>query len=176
VVIDCTGFTTSSEIPLLWLKVFFERCPQDFVQGFSRAFILNANNAALKFLRKLYYITTTAPIAKACYTVSSVEELKNHLPVATAQGMVYAGSFSLSPYLSCTQFCPASLEGERSILYNPVAQQSRYGMKLPVSLVVGETHIRVLTVLWTTCFCVAPLSDSLDSIGLKTSGLVLIVT
>lgn len=129
VVIDCTGFTSSSEIPILWLKVFFERCPQDFVQGFQRAFILNANNAALKFLRKLYHITATTPIAKSVHSIASLEVLKRHIPAVTAQGMSHA----------------MSLESERAVSYSPVAQQSRHGMRLPISLSVCETHIRILT-------------------------------
>lgn len=45
-----------------------------------------------------------------------------------------------------TNFLTASLESERAISYSPVAQQARYGMRLPVSLSVCETHIRILTV------------------------------
>lgn len=129
VVIDCTGFTTSSEIPLLWLKVFLERCPQDFVQGFSRAFILNANNAAAKFLRKLYHINAGTPLAKASFAVSSIQDLKHHLPEVASNALTYA----------------ASLEQERSIVYNQVAQQARHGMRLPISLFICETHIRIVS-------------------------------
>jgi len=56
VIIDCTGFTAMSEIPLLWFKIFLELVPADIVARFSRCFILNANNAAAKFFRKLYHI------------------------------------------------------------------------------------------------------------------------
>jgi len=56
VLIDCTGFTATSEIPLLWFKIFLELVPMDLVERFSRCFILNPNNAAAKFLRKLYHI------------------------------------------------------------------------------------------------------------------------
>jgi hypothetical protein len=55
VIIDCPGFTTTSEIPLLWFKIFLELIPAVLVEGFSRCFILNPNNAAAKFL-KLYHI------------------------------------------------------------------------------------------------------------------------
>jgi hypothetical protein len=130
VVIDCTGFTTSSEIPLLWLKAFLERCPLEFVQGFSRAFILNVNNAAAKFLRKLYHISAGNPLAKNSISVSSIEGLKSYLPAATADALVPT----------------ALLEQERAVVYNQVAQQSRHGMRLPVSLTICETHIRILSV------------------------------
>jgi hypothetical protein len=56
VIIDCTGFTMTSEIPLLWFKIFLELVPATLVERFSRCFILNPNNAAVKFLRKLYHI------------------------------------------------------------------------------------------------------------------------
>ena len=55
-ILDCTGFTATSEIPLLWFKIFLELVPMDLVERFSRCFILNPNNAATKFLRKLYHI------------------------------------------------------------------------------------------------------------------------
>ena len=130
VVMDCTGFTTSSEIPLLWLKVFLERCPFEFVQGFSRAFLLNVNNTAAKFLRKLYHITAGNPLAKSSISVSSIEDLKNHLPAATAEALTHT----------------ALLERERAVVYNQVAQQSRHGMRLPVCLTICETYIRILSV------------------------------
>jgi neurofibromin 1 len=130
VVIDCTGFTMTSEIPLLWLKVFLERCPLEFVQGFSRAFLLNVNNAAAKFLRKLYHISAGNPLAKSSISVSSIEDLKNHLPAATAEALTHT----------------TLLERERAVVYNQVAQQSRHGMRLPVSLTICETHIRILSV------------------------------
>lgn len=130
VVIDCTGFTSSSEIPFLWLKVFLERCPLEFVQGFSRAFILNANNAAAKFLRKLYHISAGTPLAKSSMAISSVQELKTHLPDITADALVQA----------------TGLEREKVTIYNQVAQQSRHGMRLPISLFVCETHIRIVSV------------------------------
>lgn len=56
VLIDCTGFTATSEIPLLWFKIFLELVPMDLVERFLRCFILNPNNVAAKFLRKLYHI------------------------------------------------------------------------------------------------------------------------
>jgi len=56
VIIDCTGFTTTSEIPLLWFKIYLELVPVELVERFSRCFILNPNNTAAKFLRKLYHI------------------------------------------------------------------------------------------------------------------------
>ncbi|KAG8833280.1 Ras GTPase activating protein ira2 [Serendipita sp. 399] len=129
VVIDCTGFTSTSEVPLLWLKVFLERCPHDFVQNFFRAFILNSNNAATKFLRKLFHMSGGIQIAKSCHAVASVQDLKRHLPNATFEG-----------YLPAAEF-----ENEKAIVYNQVAQQSRHGMRLPVSLFICETHIRILS-------------------------------
>jgi hypothetical protein len=89
--VDCTGFTASSEIPLIWLKVFLERCPLEFVEGFSRAFILNANNTAIKFLRKLYHISGGMSLAKSTVAVSSVHELKLYLPDINTTGLQGTG-------------------------------------------------------------------------------------
>ncbi|KAG8870177.1 Ras GTPase activating protein ira2 [Serendipita sp. 405] len=129
VIIDCTGFTSTSEVPLLWLKVFLERCPHDFVQNFSTAFILNSNNAAMKFLRKLFHMSGGIQIAKTCLAVSSLQDLKRHLPNVTFEGHLQAAEF----------------EHEKVVVYNQVAQQSRHGMRLPVSLFICETHIRIIS-------------------------------
>ncbi|PVG03445.1 hypothetical protein CPB86DRAFT_723065 [Serendipita vermifera] len=140
VVVDCTGFTASSEIPLVWLKVFLERCPLEFVEGFSRAFILNANNTAIKFLRKLYHISGGLPLAKSTVTVSSVHDLKVYLPDINTNGL--QGT--------------AALESERSVVYE-VFQQARHGMRLLVSLFVCETHVRIISMrsqnIWPSLDC-----------------------
>lgn len=115
VIIDCTGFTTTSEIPLLWFKIFLELVPVDLVTRFSRCFILNPNNAAAKFLRKLYHICggleffilvfplspsfTGKPLAKKTYAISSIEDLRvNYLDEVTTDALS-AGMFLLSRLL-----------------------------------------------------------------------------
>ena len=73
--IDCTGFTATSEIPLLWFKIFLELVPMDLVERFSRCFILNPNNAATKFLRKLYHICGGLDSSSLVYFCPPLTEL-----------------------------------------------------------------------------------------------------
>lgn len=129
VIFDCTGFTSTSEIPLLWLRIFLERCPYDFVQNFSRAFILNANNAAMKFLRKLYHMSGGIALSKSCFAVSSIADLQQHLPDLQLQGSLRA----------------ADLDMEKSIIFEEVAQQSRHSIRLPISLIIYETYLRIVS-------------------------------
>lgn len=89
-VVDCTGFTASSEIPLMWFKIFLERVPAEFTRRFSRVFFLNSNNAATKFLRKLYHLSGGMSLAKQTYVVSSMEDLKEHIAESAAEGLEYA--------------------------------------------------------------------------------------
>ena len=55
-ILDCTSFTSNSEIPLQWLKYCAELIPVDIRDRFFVARILNPNNLMQKFMRRLYNI------------------------------------------------------------------------------------------------------------------------
>ena len=56
IVIDCTSYTTASEIPMQWFKYFIELVPSDIRERFRTAHLMNCNQAMQRFLRKLYNI------------------------------------------------------------------------------------------------------------------------
>ena len=55
-IVDCTNYTTASEIPMQWFKFFIELTPSDLRARFSNVHILNCNLPMQRFLRKLYNI------------------------------------------------------------------------------------------------------------------------
>ncbi len=56
VIIDCTSFSSTSEIPIQWFKFFLELAPSDIINRWSSSYILNPNTFSQKFLRKLYHL------------------------------------------------------------------------------------------------------------------------
>jgi hypothetical protein len=57
IIFDWTSFSSSSQVPMQWLKYCIEIIPQDFRTKFDTAYILNPNGAAVKYLRRLWNIT-----------------------------------------------------------------------------------------------------------------------
>ena len=57
IILDCTSFTSKSELPLQWLKYCAELVPEDICMRFSTTRILNANTLTQKYLRRLYNIS-----------------------------------------------------------------------------------------------------------------------
>lgn len=74
----------------MWFKIFLERVPAEFTRRFSRVFFLNSNNAATKFLRKLYHLSNGMALAKQTYAVSSIGDLKQSIPEEAAESLEYA--------------------------------------------------------------------------------------
>lgn len=56
IIVDCTNYTTMSEVPMQWFKFFLETTPSDMRERFKMLHILNCNQHMAKFLRKLYNI------------------------------------------------------------------------------------------------------------------------
>ena len=56
VVLDCTDFTGSSEVPLQWFKFSVEIIPRDVRERFSAVHIVNPNVLLQRYLRKLYNV------------------------------------------------------------------------------------------------------------------------
>ena len=57
IILDCTSFTSKSEVPLQWLKYCAEVIPSDIRVRFSTTRILNPNTLTQKYLRRLYNIS-----------------------------------------------------------------------------------------------------------------------
>lgn len=92
-IIDCTNYTTASEIPMQWFKFFIELTPSDLRSRFRSAYILNCNLPMQRFLRKLYNICSGLPIRFA----------------ATICAYVLSGIFTVEirPMLSVSELCEA---------------------------------------------------------------------
>ena len=54
VIVDCTGFSSISELPLQWLRFCAEIMPKDIRERFITARMLNPNSLAQKYFRRLY--------------------------------------------------------------------------------------------------------------------------
>jgi neurofibromin 1 len=54
IVVDCTGFTPTSELPLQWLRFCAEIVPRNIRERFMIAHFLNPNSLTQKYLRRLY--------------------------------------------------------------------------------------------------------------------------
>jgi hypothetical protein len=68
IILDCTYFTSKSEVPLQWLKYCAEVIPADIRGRFSTTRILNANTLAQKYLRRLYNISAGESVYQYRYS------------------------------------------------------------------------------------------------------------
>ena len=62
IILDCTSFTSKSEVPLQWLRYCAEIIPADIRRRFSTTRILNPNTLSQKYLRRLYNIFAGKPV------------------------------------------------------------------------------------------------------------------
>ncbi|KIJ57137.1 hypothetical protein M422DRAFT_219023 [Sphaerobolus stellatus SS14] len=129
-VVDCTDFSATSEIPISWYKKFLEHLPLDVRQHLETVYILNPNSAALKFFRKLYWAPTDSHFAKKFVSVTSVIELQT-LGIHPA---------SLAPMAYATD-----LEGQDSHSYQ-CRSHVRDQLWTSVVLSVSASHLRIITV------------------------------
>ncbi|KAI5118442.1 hypothetical protein M0805_000576 [Coniferiporia weirii] len=125
-IVDCTNYTTASEIPMQWFKFFIELTPSDLRSRFSAAHILNCNLPMQRFLRKLYNI---------CSGIFSVD---------------------IRPKLSVTDLCNTlncdvtsalntawTLEQEPKEVFKDIMLRQAHLMKVPVNLAVAQSHLRI---------------------------------
>ncbi|KAF7975643.1 hypothetical protein HWV62_9093 [Athelia sp. TMB] len=139
VILDCTAFTSASEMPFTWLTMCAELIPSDVRERFKTTYILNPNAAAHRYLRKLYNICAGTPLSGNVRAYSTVAELLEHIPE------------ECTPYLSH----PVALEDERLEVFRDATMRQSHQMRMPVRLAVGVTHIRI------TSAKAQPLSPSL---------------
>ncbi|PPR04649.1 hypothetical protein CVT24_011867 [Panaeolus cyanescens] len=130
IILDCTAFTTASEVPLQWLKYCAEMIPADIRNRFSCARILNPNGLTQKYLRRLYNISAGSQFAGEIKAYSSFAQLADDVNLNLS-----ALSPLVNPYFS---------EQEPFENFGDVTMKAI--LKIPVTLRVGTTHLRVTSV------------------------------
>ncbi|KAF9527976.1 hypothetical protein CPB83DRAFT_363170 [Crepidotus variabilis] len=128
VILDCTSFTSNSEVPLLWLKYCTELIPIDIRMRFTTARVLNPNSLMHKYMRRLYNVSAGIPISADMKVYTSVLQLMEDVRTAVL------------PPLSK----PVSLEQEAHESFSDVTM--RTAARIPVVLRVGSSHIRVTSI------------------------------
>ncbi|KAJ3936091.1 MAG: hypothetical protein NXY57DRAFT_886591 [Lentinula lateritia] len=133
IIVDCTNFTSVSELPLRWLKFCAEVFPSDLRMMIVRTHILNPNSLMQKFLRRVYNVCAGRPTSLTCTlrAWSSIAELIPHIPTSVIES---------SPLKY-----PLSLEQEQSDLFTDVTMKT-HQTRTPVLLTIGQTHIRITSV------------------------------
>ena len=107
IILDCTSFTSKSEVPLQWLKYCAEVIPADIRVRFSTARILNANSLTQKYLRRLYNISAGewayscrcsfslmepgTPLCNEIKAYTSVLQLLEDVETAALPSLAFAG-------------------------------------------------------------------------------------
>ncbi|KAG9015978.1 Ras GTPase activating protein ira2 [Tulasnella sp. 427] len=141
IIVDCTGFTSSSEVPIQWYKFLIELVPSDILQRWSTTYILNPNTYCQKYLRKLYHLFSGLNVRKQVTAVSSVHDLLS---------MVHSSTLSLMTY-------PVGLERGLGEPFMEVRKLDRHKMSVPITLHVGNSHLRITSTkpkqIWGTAFC-----------------------
>ncbi|KAF5334397.1 hypothetical protein D9611_013526 [Ephemerocybe angulata] len=128
VVVDCTGFSSKSELPFQWLKFCAEVVPSDIRSRFRTAHILNPNSLMHKYLRRLFNISAGTPYSNEVKGYVSVRDLLEHVPG------------NVVPHLEePIQAERAPLETFSDVVY------LRDGASIPVEIAISNTHIRVTT-------------------------------
>ncbi|GLB34218.1 putative GTPase-activator protein for Ras-like GTPases [Lyophyllum shimeji] len=128
VILDCTCFTSISEIPLQWLKYCAELIPFDIRSRFATTHVLNPNTLTQRYLRRLYNVTAGTPFCEAVRAYSSVTELKAHVPAEALKELVTPLALEQQPQ-------ETFLEATMKMI------QPR-----PIILTVSATHIRITSV------------------------------
>ncbi|CCO27597.1 Neurofibromin AltName: Full=Neurofibromatosis-related protein NF-1 [Rhizoctonia solani AG-1 IB] len=126
-ILDCTAFSTTSEIPTQWINEFVEVTPFDFVERLRTIYIVNPNQLAQKFLRKMYHRFSGMGIGKTVVAVSAMVELIEKIHPD-----------SLAPLTAAS-----SLEREVLQTFFNVYQYSSQRMRSPITMSVATTHIRI---------------------------------
>ncbi|CAE6422943.1 unnamed protein product [Rhizoctonia solani] len=126
-ILDCTAFSTTSEIPTQWINEFVEVTPFDFVERLRTIYIVNPNQLAQKFLRKMYHRFSGMGIGKTVVAVSAMAELIEKIHPD-----------SLAPLTAAS-----SLEREVLQTFSNVYQYSPQRMRSPITMSVATTHIRI---------------------------------
>ncbi|KAF5369620.1 hypothetical protein D9757_010458 [Collybiopsis confluens] len=131
IIVDCTDFTSMSELPLRWMKYCTELIPADIRVKLTRIHILNPNGLTQKFLRRVYNVCAGFGLTGDPRAWSSIADFLPHMP----------GSVIESPALKY----PLSLEQEQADMFTDVTMKAQQA-RMPIHLNVGATHIRITSV------------------------------
>ncbi|KAF9226729.1 hypothetical protein BS17DRAFT_500836 [Gyrodon lividus] len=130
IVLDCTSFTSTSEIPVQWLKTCSQLIPVDVRQRFINGYILNANSLTQRYLRRMYNISAGTILSNGIKACSLVAELLQHVPQSCIPALEY----------------PTSLERESNSSYSDVTMRQAHDIRMPVDMKVALTHIRITSI------------------------------
>ena len=123
IILDCTSFTSKSEVPLQWLKYCAEIIPADICGRFSTTRILNPNALSQKYLRRLYNTSAGksvyqcrcscclskpgTPLCNEVKAYTSVLQLLVDLKTTALPSLAFAGinfSFNEYPFMGLHNF------------------------------------------------------------------------
>ncbi|KAG8745587.1 Ras GTPase activating protein ira2 [Ceratobasidium sp. 414] len=139
------AFSATSEIPTQWINEFVEVTPFDFVERLRTIYIVNPNNMAQKFLRKLYHRFSGLGLGKTVVAVSATSDLLEKIHPDSLAPLTAASKPGLSLGTSTTDRIAhiGSLEREVLQTFSNVYQYSPQRMRTPVTVSVATSHIRV---------------------------------
>ncbi|KAF8872759.1 hypothetical protein BD779DRAFT_1679537 [Infundibulicybe gibba] len=129
IILDCTSFTSISEVPLKWLKYCAELVPADIRSRFIATHILNPNALTQKYLRRLYNVSAGTPFCGEIRAYSSIWDLPNHVPESALAALDY----------------PVNLEREEHQTFRDATMKVAQ-MNVPIDLEVRISHLRITTV------------------------------
>ncbi|EFI27794.1 hypothetical protein CC1G_14717 [Coprinopsis cinerea okayama7 len=130
VIIDCTAFSSISELPLQWLKFCAEVVPADIRARFRTAHVLNPNHLAHKYLRRLYNVSAGTPYCNDIRAYVSVEQLLDSgVPPEVLPALEY----------------PVTIEQEPVEGFFPSITFKKEHMRTSVDLQVTSRHIKFTT-------------------------------
>ncbi|KAI6003613.1 hypothetical protein EDD15DRAFT_2567619 [Pisolithus albus] len=160
IILDCTSFTSTSEIPVQWMNTCSQLIPSDVRQRFTGIYVLNANSLTQRYLRRLYNISAGTVLSSGVKICPSVRELTQHVPRGCLTALEY----------------PASLEDENSSLFADVTMRQAHDIRMPVNMEVAVTHIRITSIravvispsLSCKCTEIIPLADVSDVYNVST--------
>ncbi|KAI6152285.1 hypothetical protein BKA82DRAFT_4387651 [Pisolithus tinctorius] len=160
IILDCTSFTSTSEIPVQWMNTCSQLIPSDVRQRFTNIYVLNANSLTQRYLRRLYNISAGTVLSSGVKICPSVRELMQHVP---------RGCRSVLEY-------PASLEDENNSPFADVTMRQAQDIRMPVKMEVAVTHIRITSIravvispsLSCKCTEIIPLADVSDVYNVST--------
>ncbi|KAI6130277.1 hypothetical protein EDD16DRAFT_1541379 [Pisolithus croceorrhizus] len=160
IILDCTSFTSTSEIPVQWMNTCSQLIPSDVRQRFTNIYVLNANSLTQRYLRRLYNISAGTVLSSGVKICPSVRELMQHVPQGCLSALEY----------------PASLEDENNSSFADVTMRQAHDIRMPVNMEVAVTHIRITSIravvispsLSCKCTEIIPLADVSDVYNVST--------
>ncbi|KZS91243.1 hypothetical protein SISNIDRAFT_487571 [Sistotremastrum niveocremeum HHB9708] len=127
IILDCSGFTVASELPMQWLKTIMTLISTEIASRYGRTYIVSSNILAQRYLRKAYNIC--GGIEVKAIGVPVLSDVIRH-----------------RPDLDFSALSRASMTDEPSKEFAPVTLRQKVGSTIAVILHVAETHIRMTTV------------------------------